>query len=51
VIRLHIYYIAVSSFKEDPESQRRTSKVALITHGPSARHIHGRWASGGGGDS
>jgi hypothetical protein len=29
----------------------RTSKVATISHGPSVRHSHARWASGEGTDS
>ena len=30
----------------NPESHCRTSKVATISHGPSVRHSHARWASG-----
>jgi len=32
----------------NPESHCRTSKVATISHGPSVRHSHARWASGEG---
>ena len=35
----------------NPESLCRTSKVAKISHGPSVRHSHARWASGEGTDS
>ena len=35
----------------NPESYCRTSKVALISHGPSVRRSHARWASGEGTDS
>ena len=35
----------------NPESLCRTSKVATISHGPSVRHSHARWASGEGTDS
>ena len=38
----------------NPESHCRhcrTSKVATISHGPSVRHSHERWASGEGTDS
>jgi hypothetical protein len=35
----------------NPESHCRTSKVATISHGPSVRHSHARWASGEGTDS
>ena len=30
----------------NPGSHCRTSKVATISHGPSVRHSHARWASG-----
>jgi hypothetical protein len=35
----------------NPESHCRSSKVATISHGPSVRHSHARWASGEGTDS
>ena len=35
----------------NPESHCRTSKVATISHGPSVRHSHARWASGEGTNS
>ena len=35
----------------NPESHCRTSKMATISHGPSMRHSHARWASGEGTDS
>jgi len=42
---------AVKYMAVNPESLCRTSKVATISHGPSVRHSHARWASGEGTDS
>jgi len=46
-VRVRVYLLMAVN----PESHCRTSKVATISHGPSVRHSHARWASGEGTDS